>query len=284
MDNEVLKLNYYLNQSFLEKFKICLEKITNERDPLKKIQLVTEEFKKNNEFLESTLSSLQSEINELKIHIAESYNRIEFINSEEYIVNKEKMKIFLLSQKLLYYEFQIKQLKNQNKVLKFRVCDVDLFQRDPNVLMKVLDQEVNYLRDHTSKQSKTLNQIKQQIEDANKVISSLKEELNQMNSNNPKTLLVIPKMIDTVIYEMQRVDNKTVVYHDPIISKLKSDINHNQDLIEDLNSQIDHYNNLNVKLKSSNKKNEEELSIKQENLKNLIRKLTLLKEEYSSIK
>lgn len=203
------------------------------------------------------------------------------MNSDEYIVSKEKLKVFLLNQKLLFYEFQIKQLKNQNKVLRFRVCDVDLFQRDPNVLMKVLDQEVNYLRDYTSKQSKTLNQVKQQIEDANKVISSLKEEINQIQSNNPKTLLVVPKMIDTVIYEMQRVDDKTVVFHDPIVSKMKSEINQNSDIIEDLNGQIDHYTNLNIKLKDSNNNYESELSLKQEKLKNLTKKLLLLKEEFN---
>lgn len=157
----------------------------------------------------------------------------------------------------------------ENKIKEYKKnkpVDIELLHRDPNSLNKVLDSELNNIRDHTTRITKLVNYYKNKINEASNVIKTMEEELN--NYQIPKTIVLIPKLNylseNTILYnknEMQ-VNQKSIIQFDPKLSNLKEKINKNKDIFLDYNQQIEHYSKLNEKIIEDNEEKKKLLSEK----------------------
>lgn len=267
-------------------YKACMEKVTSEPNVSKQIEIAIKQFEADNEILLSSSESIEQECKHLKIQIAEMSCELERINDESTELQQKQDDYFILSNKLVSIEYQLSQLDAKTKELRRNkpVNEIELLYRDPNNLNKVLESELNVLRENTTRLTKSINFYKTKAKEAENVIKNMEQEIN--NSSQPKTITIIPKSAnETVILDKsERVTQTSNINFNPKKTKLKELINTYNKEIVDLNNEVNEFQSLNEKLERDNEQKRQELSRKFDTICKLEIELEMLKEKYQKIK
>lgn len=264
-----------------------MEKVTSEPNVSKQIEIAIKQFEADNEILLSSSESIEQECKHLKIQIAEMTCELERINAESTELQQKQDDFFILSNKLVSIEYQLSQLDAKTKELRRNkpINEIELLYRDPNNLNKVLEAELNVLRENTTRLTKSINFYKTKAKEAENVINNMEQEI--INSNQPKTITIIPKSANdnTIILDKsERVTQTSNINFNPKKTKLKELINTYNKEIVDLNNEVNEFQSLNEKLERDNEQKRQDLSRKFDTICKLEIELEMLREKYQKMK
>ena len=276
-EEEAKKLSFYLNEDFISKFKQTLQKITSETNIIKQIQISIKDIDQINNTLINFIDNISSECKFLKMQVNELSLELEQLNSDTSELSKLQNNNFILNQKLISLDCQVSNIDHKIKEYKKNKwsIEVDLLYRDPNNLNKVLDSELNIIRENTTRLTKTINYYKTKTIETKKVIAQMENELQHVQE--PKTLLIIPKNSDYSTNEKVDISSTSMINYDPAKTKLNELIKkYNIDIIN-INQECQEYKFLNEKFEKDNELKKKELAFKLDQICKLEIELEMLK-------
>ena len=148
-----------------------------------------------------------------------------------------------------------------------------------------MEAELNVLRENTTRLTKSINFYKTKAKEAENVINNMEQEI--INSNQPKTITIIPKSANdnTIILDKsERVTQTSNINFNPKKTKLKELINTYNKEIVDLNNEVNEFQSLNEKLERDNEQKRQDLSRKFDTICKLEIELEMLREKYQKMK
>lgn len=270
---ESTKLNLYMNHDIINLLKERLKYLTEVNDINSQVFNTFVSFEKINLLIKTCMSNIKSECILLSSEINELKEEMEGNCENNKKVIEYENKLFINQYKIASLEDNLKEIDNNikiNKRNKNSILAILMF-RDKTNLHKVLETEVENIRENTTRLTKTINYYKNKSNDADKVIQQMDLELK--NINERKIFQIIPKI------KSEYSSNDKVNISSTSIANFNSNKTKLKELLEKYKTDLKEIQNENDEYKLLNDKFEEENKIKKLILLNKQKEINLIKKK-----
>lgn len=266
MNNNINIMNYSISQE-IEHYRIQIEELKSDLEDIE----YTKPLEVYNKIVNNNSSNCFKE------------------NNTNYSLKVQEDEIFVLNQKLVSLEHQLIEINNKIKEYKkekdlYLKIQADLLYRDPNNLNKILEAEVNNIRDYITRITKTINYYKNKKSESDKVIESMEEMYS--NIEKPKKIQVIKKKSLSHRTDETPNDNYTnisSVNFDANKFKLKKKLESLIKELEEVKNDYNLYYDMNNKIENDNIKKSSILSKRFDEICKLELELELLKDKENKL-
>lgn len=269
---ESTKLNLYMNHDIINLLKERLKYITEVNDINSQVFNTFASFEKIHLLIKTCISNIKSECILLSSEINELKEEVEGNCENDKKVIEYENKLFINQYKIASLEDNLKEIDDNIKVNKRNKNSIlaILMFRDKTNLHKVLETEVEIIRENTTRLTKTINYYKNKSKDADKVIQQMDLELK--NINERKIFQIIPKIkSEYSSNDKVNISSTSIANFNSNKTKLKELLEKYKSDLKEIQNENDEYKLLNDKFEEENKNKKLILLNKQKEI-NLIKK------------